>query len=1028
LLCKTWSGKTCTECADRTYFNADGVCASVSAQCNTFDKATGKCLSCFAGYDVVDGVCVYSPANTAAPADLGCGNWDWKNQVCVSCSKRWAFNDNKVCVPVADQCASHDEKGNCASCYKGYDLKDGKCLFSDSNNAHPADSGCGTWDWDNQVCLSCSNGWVFNSNKVCTPVSDQCASHDSNGACLTCFKGYDLKEGACVFSASNNAHPSDSGCGTWDWDNQKCLSCSKGWFANSNGVCVPVSDQCASSNSAGNCLTCFKGYDLKDGACLFSEFNNAHPSDSGCATWDWDNQVCLSCSKNWVFNDKKVCTPVSDLCASHDEKGNCASCFKGYDLKEGACVFSPHNNAHPADSGCGTWDWDNQVCLACSKGFVFNADKVCVPVSDQCATSDSTGACLSCFKGYDLKDGKCIFSDSNNAHPSDSGCGTWDWDNQKCLSCSFGFVFNADKVCVPVSDQCASHDDKGNCLTCFKGYDVKNGVCIFSASNNAHPSDSGCGTWDWDNQVCLSCSKGFVFNADKVCTPVSDQCASHDEKGNCVTCFKGYDLKDGKCIFADSNNAHPSDSGCATWDWDNQVCLACSKKWVFNEKKVCTPVSDQCASHDEKGNCVSCFKGYELKDGACVFAASNNAKPADSGCGTWDWDNQVCLACSKNWVFNSNKVCVPVSDQCATSDSNGACLTCFKGYDLKDGACVFSASNNAHPADSGCGTWDWDNQVCLACSKHWVFNSNKVCVPVSDQCASHDEKGNCVTCFKGYDLKEGACVFAASNNAHPADSGCGTWDWDNQKCLSCSKGFVFNADKVCVPVSDQCASNDEKGNCLTCFKGYDLKDGACVFSSFNNAHPADSGCGTWDWNGQKCLACSKGWFFNTNQVCTPISDQCASSNEKGNCLTCFSGYDLKDGACLFSEFNNAHPADIGCSSWDWKNQVCLACSKRWFFNSHKTCVPVDDNCNTHDENGACTSCYQGYAVNSGVCISVNPLCKTLNADGTCASCYPQNVLHKGSCVPINKLANILLYYAACCPEKLAALQASQKSN
>ncbi len=56
------------------------------------------------------------------------------------------------------------------------------------------------------------------------------------------------------------------------------------------------------------------------------------------------------------------------------------------------------------------------------------------------------------------------------------------------------------------------------------------------------PTNSGSGTWDWDNQVSLSCSKGWVFNDKKVCVPVSDQCASSDEKGNCLT----YDLKDNK--------------------------------------------------------------------------------------------------------------------------------------------------------------------------------------------------------------------------------------------------------------------------------------------------------------------------------------------------------------------------------------------------------------------------------------------------------------------------------------------------
>ena len=193
-------------------------------------------------------------------------------------------------------------------------------------------------------------------------------------------------------------------------------------------------------------------------------------------------------------------------------------------------------------------------------------------------------------------------------------------------------------------------------------------------------------------------------------------------------------MKDGQCVFSASNNAQPVDLGCKVWDWDNQKCLECSTNWVFNSKGVCVPVSDQCKTSDASGACSSCYKGYDLVKGQCVFSASNNAQPADLGCKTWDWDSQKCLECSTNWVFNSQGVCVPVSDQCRTSDASGACLSCFKGYDLIKGQCVFSASNNAQPADLGCSTWDWDNQKCLLCSTNWVFNSKGVCVPVSDQC------------------------------------------------------------------------------------------------------------------------------------------------------------------------------------------------------------------------------------------------------------------------------------------------------
>jgi hypothetical protein len=138
----------------------------------------------------------------------------------------------------------------------------------------------------------------------------------------------------------------------------------------------------------------------------------------------------------------------------------------------------------------------------------------------------------------------------------------------------------------------------------------------------------------------------------------------------------------------------------------------CSKGWVFNDKNVCVPVSDQCSTYDVNGKCLTCFKGYDLKDGACVFSSSNTAAPLDLGCAKWDWDNQVCLECSKGFVFKGlglagsalQKLCVAVKDLCKTYADTGACTSCFKGYDLTDGVCSLSASNSAKPADSGCAT------------------------------------------------------------------------------------------------------------------------------------------------------------------------------------------------------------------------------------------------------------------------------------------------------------------------------------
>jgi len=192
----------------------------------------------------------------------------------------------------------------------------------------------------------------------------------------------------------------------------------------------------------------------------------------------------------------------------------------------------------------------------------------------------------------------------------------------------------------------------------------------------------------------------------------------------------------------------------------------------------------------------------------------------------------------------------------------------------------------------------------------------------------------------------------------------------------------------------------------------------------NSQSPVDAGCAKWDWNAQVCLACSEFWYFNNN-VCVPVSAFCKTyDNTNGNCLTCYKGYELASGSCALSTSNP--PSDPGCADWNWDAQTCLTCAKFWVLREGK-CVSVSPYCNTYsDANGECTSCFKGYRLNSGVC-EVAPaegsLCKATNEAGSCLTCYNGYALYGGRCVKIDSLSDIVLYYAACCPEKLAQLQA-----
>ena len=380
-------------------------------------------------------------------------------------------------------------------------MKDGRC--SQAPVEQVSDVGCASWNWNKQVCLQCSNNWVFNKNNVCVPVSDQCATFDNSGACQSCYKGYNLNKGKCELAPIQQV--SDVGCATWNWNKQTCLQCSNNWVFNKNGVCVPVSDQCATFDNFGACQSCYKGYNLKDGKCSQAPIEQV--SDVGCATWNWNKQVCLQCSNNWVFNHNNVCVPVSDQCATFDNTGACRSCYRGYNLNNGRCELAPTQQV--SDVGCGKWDWNKQVCIECSNNWVFNKFGVCVPVSDQCATFDNTGACQSCYKGYNLNNGKCSLAPIQQV--SDVGCATWNWDKQICLKCSSRFIFNKNGVCVPVSDSCSAWDSNGACLSCYNGYILNGGSCQVGNSL-CKSSDS--------NGACTECFIGYLLNNGN-CTPLS---------------------------------------------------------------------------------------------------------------------------------------------------------------------------------------------------------------------------------------------------------------------------------------------------------------------------------------------------------------------------------------------------------------------------------------------------------------------------------------------------------------------------
>jgi len=124
----------------------------------------------------------------------------------------------------------------------------------------------------------------------------------------------------------------------------------------------------------------------------------------GCKVWSEDS--CLQCSDRYYFNKNGICCEVQGTCEQFNTKeGICEKCYEGYSVVDGKCAKVDKSTSN--NVGCA--QWKDGVCTQCSKRWFFNADNVCVEVSDLCSSWDqSTGKCTECYYGSVVTDGKCV--------------------------------------------------------------------------------------------------------------------------------------------------------------------------------------------------------------------------------------------------------------------------------------------------------------------------------------------------------------------------------------------------------------------------------------------------------------------------------------------------------------------------------------------------------------------------------------------------------------------------------------------
>jgi hypothetical protein len=187
----------------------------------------------------------------------------------------------------------------------------------------------------------------------------------------------------------------------------------------------------------------------------------------GCKQYS-SQGICADCSVRYYLDSGNICQPVNPNCNTYNTTtGGCLTCYPGFGLIEDTCL--PGIVSGNFDPNCNTFN--GNTCAKCSSGFFLNPSGKCQTVSPSCKTFDaSSGACLSCFAGYEISNGSCLVSKTQTTLPN---CNQIDLTNGKCAKCSFGYYFDQQGNCQQADPNCKTFEaSQLVCTACYSGYSL----------------------------------------------------------------------------------------------------------------------------------------------------------------------------------------------------------------------------------------------------------------------------------------------------------------------------------------------------------------------------------------------------------------------------------------------------------------------------------------------------------------------------------------------------------------------------
>ncbi|ELP94370.1 hypothetical protein EIN_401330 [Entamoeba invadens IP1] len=819
---------SCTSCGDDTYSKEGATrCKACLSVCNTCDKTTGECLTCYSGYQLNASqsceICQRGTHSYGTKCD-DCEEMKYQSEegqsVCLACSTNCYIDGSctlchdgyystggtgscKPCPVICDNCIR--ESGVCSSCSSGFKKVGGECTSCASNG------NCNTCDSDenesNRVCVECAENYYLNdednSCNLCNTIDPNCVKCSRNAkVCVACKDDFVTDGTSCYKCGASEVKIDTQSC-------MKCYdainNCNNCTFNNTNFVCVGCFAPYVVSTNSKSCVLgytegTYYNYDIKKSILNYDNcVKQVNTTCIQCKNTLLVNGSCIDVESNCVRHSTTTC----DVCAT--ETITTANCGETADN----CKYTK------VVSGVGE-------CLQCK------SDELCGLQQQHCAISNNSfcylaaigyfstiNGILECMSGslciqinqneIDYKCANPYVFDSNYKCHADVKCNTR--KSSDCVGC----ITNHH-----IEDHTCTQNTIANCEIQNKDICIKYDATTITSDGKCYPTDNlDCAVFDG---VCKKCAADKYKTLER-CELIETHFPSCQSVvgEHCAECQTKHNLINGICV----TNTLQNTAKTYFKSISNQLQNTQQTNDINNNTKT-TPKADQ----NDESNCI------EKSSKGCLR------------CGDTHYiQNGVCVKCEYPCTHCSNLTFCTKCDQYSYPNTNGDCTTLGE---------IITTCLAMMPNYDGCA-------ICKDGYKR--STDGKSCDKCDESCAKCDVFGNCIDCNNTFYR-----IDTSNKYCRPQSELIGCLNTSTYGCLICGDGYYLHTN-VCDKCDDNCTLCTSLNECTSCLATHILVDSQCVhFSTVSNCVSASN---------NKCTQCADNFKVN------PEGTQCDKTTNYG---------------------------------------------------------------------------------------------------------------------------------------------------